>query len=306
MNLNTAMRSVSYITARVPWHVKIGAKLVLSRLPVDYGFWRRVGLFRLGDMDNPEYAFAVVEKHFSRAAGARNHEGGVVLEIGPGDSLGSAMIAYAFGATASYLVDTGRFAREDGKTYRRMAAYLSGQGCAVPRLAEPITVEGVLASCHAKYLTGGLASLRTLPKESVDFVWSHHVLEHIRRGEFIDVMREVRRILRPEGICSHTVDLKDNLCDALNNLRFSERVWESPFMARSGFYTNRLRYSEMMDIFSRTGFAADVLEVKRWDALPIPREKLSDEFRRFSDEELRVYEFDVLLRRGKAVRTEGS
>jgi SAM-dependent methyltransferase len=257
-------------------------------------------------MDSPEYAFAVVEKHFARAAGARDHEGGVVLEIGPGDSICSAMVAYAFGATASYLVDAGRFAREDGKTYKRMAAYLSGQGCTVPRLAEPITVEGVLASCNAKYLTGGLTSLRTLPKESVDVVWSHHVLEHIRRGEFTDVMREVRRILRPGGVCSHTVDLKDNLGDALNNLRFSARVWESPFMARSGFYTNRLRYSEMMDIFNRTGFVAESVEVRRWDELPTPREKLSQEFRRFSDEDLRVYEFEVLLRRGQAAPTGGS
>jgi len=255
-----------------------------------------VGLFRLGDMDSPEYAFAVVEQHFSRAARALDHPGGVVLELGPGDSVCSAMIAYALGATASYLVDCGRFAREDGKTYRRMAAYLAGQGCAVPRLAEPITVEGVLASCNATYLTGGLASLRTLPKESVDLVWSHHVLEHIRRGEFLDVMRELRRLLRPGGVCSHSVDLKDNVSDALNNLRFSERVCESPFMARSGFYTNRLRYSEMMDMFGRAGFGAVVLDVERWDELPTRREKLSDEFRRFSDYELRVSGFDVLLR----------
>jgi hypothetical protein len=26
----------------------------------------------------------------------------------------------------------------------------------------------------------------------------------------------------------------------LNNLRFSERIWESEFMAKSGFYTNRI------------------------------------------------------------------
>ncbi len=300
------MRSFRYLTAHLPWYVKVGAKVVLARLPVDYSWWRRLGLFRLGDMDDPEYAFAVVEKHFSRWAGAPDLEGGVVLEIGPGDSICSAMIAYAFGATASYLVDTGRFARDDGKTYKRMAAYLSGRGCAVPRLEEPLTVEGVLTSCNAKYLISGLASLRTLPKESIDFVWSHHVLEHIRRSEFIDVMREVRRILRPGGVCSHTVDLKDNLRDALNNLRFSERVWESPFMARSGFYTNRLRYSEMMDIFRSTGFVAEVLEVRRWDKLPTPREKLSDEFRWFSDEELRVCEFEVLLRCGRDIRTEGS
>jgi len=290
------MPSARDLTANIPWRIKIGAKLVLSRLPLDYGFWQRVGWFRLGDMDNPEYAFAVVKRHFERASSSRNYEGLVALEVGPGDSVCSAMIAFAFGVRATVLVDTGRFARQDSEAYRAMAVYLEERGFAVPRLEETTTMEDVLRSCHAQYLTGGLASLRALQKESVHFVWSHHVLEHIKRCEFVDVMREVRRILRPDGVCSHSVDLKDNLSDALNNLRFSERVWESPFMARSGFYTNRLRYSEMRDIFRRTGFEVDVIEVARWDELPTPREKMSDEFRRFSDEDLLVSEFDVILR----------
>jgi SAM-dependent methyltransferase len=264
------MPSLRDLTARLPWHMKIGAKLVLSRLPLDYGIWRRVGWFRLGDMDNPEYAFAVVKRHFERANSSRKYEGPVALEIGPGDSVFSAMVAFAFGATTTYLIDTGRFAREDCEPYRGMAAYLEARGFDVPRLAELSTVEEVLGSCHGKYLTGGLASLRALPKESVDIVWSNHVLEHIRRCEFVDVMRELRRILRPDGVCSHSVDLKDNLSDALNNLRFSERVWESPFMASSGFYTNRLRYSEMMDIFRSTGFGVDVIDVTRWEKVAYP------------------------------------
>ena len=290
------MPSARGLTANIPWRMKIGAKLVLSRLPVDYGFWQRVGWFRLGDMDNPEYAFAVVKRHFERANSTRNYEGLVALEVGPGDSVCSAMIAFAFGVRATVLVDAGRFARKDSEPYRAMAVYLEERGFAIPRLDETTTMEDMLRSCNAQYLTGGLASLRALPKESVDFVWSHHVLEHIKRCELVDVMRELRRILRPGGVCSHSVDLKDNLSDALNNLRFSERVWESPFMARSGFYTNRLRYSEMRDMFRRTGFEVDVIEATRWDELPTPRQKMSDEFRRFSDEDLLVSEFEVLLR----------
>ena len=290
------MPSARDLSANLPWYVKIGAKLVLSRLPLTYRFWRRVGWFRLGDMDNPEYAFAVVKRHFERANSSRNYEGFVALEVGPGDSVCSALIAFAFGVRATVLIDAGRFAREDCEPYRAMVAYLEERGFAVPPLAETTTMEDVLGSCHAQYLTGGLASLRALPKESVDFVWSHHVLERIKRGEFVDVMRELRRILRPDGVCSHSVDLKDGLSDALNNLRFSERVWESPFMARSGFYTNRLRYSEMKDIFRRTGFGEDRIELTRWEELPTPKEKMSDEFRRFSDEDLLVSEFDVILR----------
>lgn len=96
---------------------------------------------------------------------------------------------------------------------------------------------------------------------SIDFIWSQAVLEHIRKSEFLDTMLELHRILRPNGVCSHVVDLKDHLGGALNNLRFSEKLWESNFMASSGFYTNRIRYSEMLDIFHQAGFSVEVVNV---------------------------------------------
>jgi SAM-dependent methyltransferase len=130
----------------------------------------------------------------------------------------------------------------------------------------------------------------------VDFIMSQAVLEHVRRREFVDVVQHLRRVLRPDGVCSHRVDLKDHLSDALNNLRFSERVWESTFMAGSGFYTNRIRYSEMLQLFRRAAFDVEVVNVDRWARLPTPRGRLSEPFRHLSDEDLRVSGFDVVLR----------
>ena len=40
----------------VPWYARMGAKIVLSRLPLPYSFWHRIGLFSHGFMDEPEYA----------------------------------------------------------------------------------------------------------------------------------------------------------------------------------------------------------------------------------------------------------
>jgi hypothetical protein len=92
------------------------------------------------------------------------------------------------------------------------------------------------------------------------------------------------------------VDLQDCLGGALNNLRFSAPVWESAVMAESGFYTNRIRYSEMLALFKEAGFDTDVISMKRWDHLPTPRAKLSGRFKALSDEELCVRGFHVLLR----------
>jgi SAM-dependent methyltransferase len=277
----------------IPWWGKIATKIMLSRLPLGYEFWKKFGLFELGAMEQPEYAYKVFKRLFDRA---KPNPGFVSLELGPGDSLFSALVAKAFGGSASYLVDNGDYALKDIQLYKNMADYLVQEGLLAPDIQKLNSIEEVLACCHAHYLTSGLSSLRTIPDQSVDFIWSHAVLEHVRPGDFLDIQTELRRIIHPNGICSHQVDLKDHLSNALNNLRFSERIWESDFMARSGFYTNRIRYSKMLHLFQKAGFDVEVIEVNRWKELPTPRARLSQEFTQFSDEELCISDFSVLLK----------
>lgn len=282
--------------SRIPWRLKLAAKLVLMRMPVQYGFWQRMGLFRHGKMERPGYAYEVFKYHFGRAGLSRSNKGFVQLELGPGDSLFSAMIGYSFGASASYLVDVGPFAQGDLDSYRSMASFLFRKGLDVPDLSNVTHLDELLAVNRARYGTKGLASLQELPNDSMDFIWSHSVLQHIKRKEFMDTMRELRRVIRADGVCSHQIDLRDMLGGGLNSLRFRERLWESDFMARSGFYTNRIRYSEMLRLFQQAGFDASVVEVSRWDRLPTPRARLSLEFRCLSDAELCVSGFGVVLR----------
>ena len=77
---------------RLPWRLRIAAKMVLSRLPIDYGAWRRLSIFHHGDMDRPEYASNVFHRHYDRVLLPERPEGVVGLELGPGDSLASAFI----------------------------------------------------------------------------------------------------------------------------------------------------------------------------------------------------------------------
>ena len=109
------------------------------------------------------------------------------------------------------------------------------------------------------------------------------------------MLRELRCIQRHDGVSSHRVDLKDHLGGALNNLRLQERTWESDFMSNSGFYTNRIRSTEMLDLFRVAGFRANVISVERWAQVPTPRHKMAAPFRGLPEEELTVSSFDVLL-----------
>lgn len=280
----------------VPWYARIVAKLLLSRIPVNYSFWHRLDLFSHGSMDRPSYAHDVFRSHFDRSGLERKRDGFVGLEIGPGDSVMSAVVAAAYGASEYHLVDMGRYASSAMSAYRRMAEFLRASGLTPPDLTCAQTLEDVLASCRAHYGVQGLASLRALPSCSVDFVWSQAVLEHIRRHEFLDTMRELRRVLRGDGVCSHRVDLKDHLGGGLNNLRLGSRLWEQEWMARSGFYTNRLRHGEMIKAFRQAGFSVEIVSIGRWSRSPIDRARLAAEFRHLSDDDLLVKDLDVLLR----------
>lgn len=282
--------------AKIPWWGKIAAKVILARLPLGHQFWKRLGLFQFGPMEQPAYAYGVFQDHFDRARLSIRNPGFVGLELGPGDSLLYAMVAYAFGASSYYLVDVGAFATQDLKPYRSMAQFLGKLDLPVPELESMSSLEAILAACRASYGTSGLDSLWTIPDSTVDFIWSHTVLQHIKRSEFPETMRQLRRVLRADGVCSHHVALYDMLGGGLHHLRFSERVWESRWMSQSGFYTNRLRFSEMLSLFKEAGFAVTVERVLQWDHLPIARSKLWSHFQRLPEDDLCISGFHAILR----------
>ncbi len=279
----------------LPWWVKIGAKIALSRLPFGYGVWQQIGLFRHGSMDKASYVRGVFNRHIERAGLDGLLAGKTILELGPGDSVATAMLAACYGARC-ILLDAGSFANKDVTIYRKLADELTKAGLSPPEISGATTLQDVLVACGAIYLTDGLASFSLIETSSVDLIFSQAVLEHVRKNEFFGTMKECHRVLLPNGVASHRVDLKDHLSSSLNNLRFNEKIWESNFFVRSGFYTNRIRYSEMLNLFEDTNFSVDFLDVERWDKLPIRRSALDENFTKFPDEELKVRVFDVLLR----------
>jgi hypothetical protein len=280
---------------QVPWWGKIGAKMILSRVPTHYALWQKLGLFRHGYMDTANYSLGVFAAH-TECAGLRGKLAGkTVLELGPGDSIATALIAKAYGARA-VLLDAGAYATRDLSVYKHLADSLMQKGLTLPSLDTIDSFEAFLDVCDARYLTQGLASAQTLVEQSIDFVFSQAVLEHVRRDEFLAMQRALARALRADGICSHRIDLRDHLGGALNNLRFKEATWESDFFAQSGFYTNRIQMKQMLELFGMAGFNIEVLEVRAFEELPTPRRKMAQEFAGLPEDELNVSGFDVLLR----------
>lgn len=98
-----------------------------------------------------------------------------------------------------------------------------------------------------------------------------------------------------QGISSHQIDLKDHMGGGLNSLRFGSSLWECSLFKKAGFYTNRLRGSQLVDIILKAGFNIVKVQDKRWDRLPINREKMSSAFRSMTYEELSIQDRYVLF-----------
>lgn len=291
----------------VPWWGRIAAKIVLSRLPIPYGIWKRLHLFEHGDMNRPAQAWDTFLMH-ARSGAVLDTTAAVptfisktgdfnVLELGPGDSLFSAVIASSLGASSTYLVDAGDFATKDMSAYADLDTFLRSKGQQTPLRGIPDSLPALLDTCRARYLTGGVHSLASLSADSVDFCFSNAVLEHIPKADFQQLARELFRILKSDGVCVHRVDLKDHLGGALNNLRFSEDRWEGPLFRNSGFYTNRIRFTDMVEIFKQAGFECALPRIARWNQLPTPRNKLNAAFKDLPGEDLLVSGFDIVLSR---------
>ena len=286
---------ISKLKGVIPWYFKLISKLLLARLPVPYTTWSRMSLFKHGYMEDPEYVYSVVQEHIQRINPSHVKDL-YVLEIGPGDTLLSALVHYAMGFKSTILVDADSFARTDFEPYDLMIHYLEKQGYDLSSVKGISTLDELLQRIRARYLTYGLDSLKEIPDASVDIIWSQAVLEHIRISEFDEYLSQMHRVLKPNGLCSHRVDLKDHLGGALNNLRFSRKVWESDFFSQSGFYTNRIRYTDMLERFRVAGFDISWVSDDRWETVPTPLNKLDKEFQKLDMNELSISGFDIILR----------
>lgn len=205
----------------VPWWARIAAKIVLARLPIPYSAWKRLRLFEHGDMNLPERAWngflelaltaGIVEMQAGLPRLKSSEPGYSVVEIGPGDALFSAVIARSLGISRSWMVDAGPFATTDVREYTALLTLMRNRGVQPPVSGEPASISELLEACHCEYLVEGVKSLAELPPDSVDYCFSNAVLEHIPKGDFPLLASEISRVLKPDGVSLHRVDLKDHL-----------------------------------------------------------------------------------------------
>jgi len=232
-------------------------------------------------------------------------------EFGAGWDLSTALSFFALGARRQILVDLYRLARvelinESLKNLRRL-----GESGAIPNIAIRLLPEendkewvGALEEWYGiKYLAPCDARSTGLSSQSVDYVTSTNTLEHIPRAEAHSILRECRRIMRPDGIVSFVIDYRDHYSYAdsrisvYNFLKYPPSVWA---LCNSSFhFQSRMRHSDYLRIARDEGF--DVLREQTEGESPeslaaILKEGLATEFQRYESDDLGACEGHIVLR----------
>ena len=271
------------------WLLKIITKIIISRLPISYRFWKKVSIFKHGKMENFEYSRKIFEGHFQDMRNLNAIENPVIMEIGPGDSLFSMVYSRKYTNKEFYFLDVNEYATKNLEIYFKLHKELEKEKCFKKKLVRPFEkFSDLLAFYNAMYLTDGLKSLEKIKDNSIDYIFSHSVIEHVRKNELDKLIKEMHRILKSNGIISHNINYKDHLDESLNNLRFSEELWESDLFAKSGFYTNRIPAVEMHDYFRNNGFNLIKENFGQWEKLPLKRKLINVSFKKYSNKELSI------------------
>jgi len=300
----------------VRWLAKAALQKGLSALPaaesVNYLFQRRVNR----SLPASEAAF---RRKFGRAVGhlAAYAEHGpnravgesVLYEFGAGWDLAIQLSYWSLGVDRQTLVDIRPnlryelvnvsierltrlredLERETGTTLREAGTHN------VSSAAELEDRFGItyLAPCDAR--------ATALDAGSADFISSTNTLEHIPDEDIVPILGECRRLLRPDGVMSSRVDLRDHFCDVdaklspYNFLRYSDRTW-GLVNSKLG-YQNRLRRPDYVRAFAEAELSIVAEKATRPDDLAVLEAlDLDPRFRAYPLDELAVQALVVVAR----------
>ena len=258
------------------WRQKALIQKTFSRLPGGDYLYRLVQK-RFGTLDSDPWFRLPHLLAMLRAMGKAGFDpaGKAFFEVGSGHKPIMPLGFFLAGAAKVTTVDLNR--RMDpvivldmlGRMNEDAARIRAELGAEVPaKLIEPRlkalrdfqgSLQQLLELTRIEYLAPADAAHTDLKNESIDCHFSTTTLEHISLPVLHDIFREARRLLKPDGVAVHFIDLSDHYqhqdptISKINFLKYSAEEWQK--IAGNRFaYTNRLRAPDFRRMFAETGF----------------------------------------------------
>lgn len=274
------------------WQTKARAFSVLSHIPLGEDIHYALQRYVTRRLPRPEkqvrsiYTLAQRLLDVHEKYSLRPLRDSTCFEFGAGRDLIIPLAFSAHGARRFITVDIERLAKLE--LIRSNAAIISRvSGNSHPDLN---SLEDLERSWRIEYRAPADARTTGLPAGSIDCAVSVETLEHIPKGDIAAILKELRRIMRPDGLVLMQIDYGDHFkgfdpsISSFNFLTYSEEDW-APFQSRFQ-YVNRLRHSEYLQLFSEAGFELLSDQPDRRTPEQHILERLAPCFRGFSEEDL--------------------
>lgn len=225
-----------------------------------------------------------------------------IVEYGPGDIPGVALLLAALGAKSVLCADRFALVRFDEYQQRVIQALvdLLPDDSSRERLRACFKEPGRFGSgLTATPISYAVTPSGLIGRDAIaDIVISRAVLEHV--DDLPATFRDMARALATSGCAVHKVDLKSHGLHRGNRLDFltwPERLWSLMFSGKGA--PNRLRVDQYRSEAARAGLAIDALEVcelaTREEVAQI-RPHLAQPFRALSDQDLACMSFWIVCR----------
>jgi len=235
----------------------------------------------LGDIDNlmdyHKYQLSILRKIGLKTEDLSRK---IVLEIGPGNSLGLAALMCKLGAQKVYAIDVSNFVN-----------WTLTKGVFKKLKVDPRNVT---------YISNAPVENIPLPSSSVDIVYSFAVLEHVRDPQ--KAIAEIYRVLRNRGKTIHFIDLKDHIWkEPLGFLKIPPCLWKLNYVTNSvGPYTNRLRAKHWKLLFKKCGFVLEkfkALELINDEYVQKVKKGLTKPFKDMNIDDLKITHLGIAARK---------
>ena len=228
-------------------------------------------------------------------------DGARVLELGPGDSLGVALLFVGAGAASVVCLDRFLTARDPVKERQILRTLVDAAAPAArARMRSCLGPDGDILEPRIRYVHG-LPIERATPAtlgDPFDYVVSRSVLEHV--CDLDATYENLRRLLKQGGRMIHKVDLSNHSKVERHPLRFltySSRLWR--LMSSNISRINRCRWPQHRDALQGKGFVIERFVPTRAYGLEVIRAlraRLAPPYSEMTDEELAVGGFFIACR----------
>ncbi|EKE16393.1 MAG: methyltransferase type 12 [uncultured bacterium] len=187
-----------------------------------------------------EYSKKQFDDFLQKVGGINSIKDKVLLELGPGGSIGFGILALKNGARKYYAIENGQHSFITPGQIKSYKKLLDNNTLLINKFFNkkneiytynPQMVEFVKINQNSKY---------SIANNSVDLIYSCAVLEHVHNLELC--FQEMTRVLELGGIMNHQVDLRDHVFSQkkLWFLNISD-FWFNALFKNTGEYVNRKR-----------------------------------------------------------------